>query len=288
MKLRSNSAPHTMRIAAVVASLVAGASLVEARMGAPKMKVRHAGGAIDGIGTPRALSLPALPTPALARLSRTHAHAHALSRSHPRQAEFAVTPARRLAGCRCHGGTGAATTAPCAMRARGGRLKELAAPPPRTPPRCRSVRESGLLPFTRATSQVMPFKQKPLTLNGVHGGVLHSRGMLGQLHSQATGKVQIQEYEDAQFYGPITVGCVPAGRSIRRLGQDDTHAAPPATLAARRARRSRSSSTRAPLTCGSRPRTAPTAASIPHSMRAPHRPTSWTAAPSTSSTAPAP
>lgn len=49
---------------------------------------------------------------------------------------------------------------------------------------------------------------KPLTLKGVHGGALQARGMLGKLRSQGTGKIPIAEYEDAQFYGPITVGCV--------------------------------------------------------------------------------
>lgn len=53
-----------------------------------------------------------------------------------------------------------------------------------------------------------PLKRSPLTLKGVKGGALQSRGVLGAMRREVggTGKVVINEFEDAQFYGPITIG----------------------------------------------------------------------------------
>lgn len=51
------------------------------------------------------------------------------------------------------------------------------------------------------------FTRAPLTRKGVAAGAATARGLLGSFRRQlGVGKVTISEFEDAQFYGPITIG----------------------------------------------------------------------------------
>lgn len=55
----------------------------------------------------------------------------------------------------------------------------------------------------------IPMKKKPITLAGVQNGALQSRGLLGKLRAEETlgnGAIVISQMEDAQYYGPISVG----------------------------------------------------------------------------------
>ena len=55
-----------------------------------------------------------------------------------------------------------------------------------------------------------PFKRAPLTLKGRAAGAATSHGLVGKFRRQlGVGKVTISEFEDAQFYGPITLGTPP-------------------------------------------------------------------------------
>lgn len=74
----------------------------------------------------------------------------------------------------------------------------------------KTVAVSALLAGASAALVKQPVKKTPITLEGVKQGVLHQRGVLGKINREyglsAVANVTIQTLEDAQYYGPISVG----------------------------------------------------------------------------------